>query len=560
MKKFFFFLSAIALLGLTAACVEQQEVNPNFDAATNTVKTSFVINVATDAQTKVSEAAVQGQNTPTFRGMDDMKLFVSNQHPAAGDFIENYRFDLGTLSTADITTTQSSKLYDLSIPTGVNNMVFYAKSAGNTGAVNTINAAVWAADKPGLENGKTGYNVGTNKAGTHFDAWQILSKANNDGTMAAVDMGDFTARGECLAAILNDIIAAVGSYNANGQTVTVSWSSFTESTDLAHKPLKDAYAQITTIGTGELRLGSGPAIVRMINDLYLVCGDIIEKTTTPADIKAVATGINAKIALYFNTTGTFAIKDFSLLQSAGVFAEGQLHSTITNGHDTYGWGTGVFANFPRNMGLPSGAAQLTYDTRSGFAYLTNSSVMAVATGTAPDKYIYPAELCYWVCSPLTVTDLDVAKDAWPKNVTTWSDVNSWSDWTRNGTVHSSTRSVALQNNVQYGTALLKTFVKLGATTLKDNRAAIMAKSGETEADMEIDLTKDGNFNLMGVLVGGQPKQVSWNWAPAAGTDMSYVVYDRYLLTGAKEGLPTTTSSTFGPVYTTVYDNLVVGSW
>ncbi len=84
MKKIFFVLSAVALLGL-ASCVDKiddSKLNPTFDPDANTVKTAFTFNVATEAKTKSTRDIVQdGQS---FRGMTDMTLMVFNATPATG--------------------------------------------------------------------------------------------------------------------------------------------------------------------------------------------------------------------------------------------------------------------------------------------------------------------------------------------------------------------------------------------------------------------------------------------------------------------------------------------
>ena len=502
MKKIFFFLSAIALMGLTAACVEQSEVNPNFDPIANSVKTAFTINVATEVQTKASANTVQDKKP--FRGMDDMKLFVVADNPAAAsaEFIKGYRYNLGTLAANEISATQSSKMYDITIPTGVNNMVFYAKATDNT--------------EP--REGKIYYSVGEKKDETHFDIWPVLGTQYVEGEGVNVDTDDFVESAEAIAGILTTIFGVDG------------WSEFDEQLS----PLANAYYEVTRLGVTDPFNGSGEAVLGILQDIYDICDNILNPNMLEPskEATALAGDIAAAIEAYFNVSeGKLSFKDSDL------------------------------ADFPCNLGLPSGCAQVFFDPQNEqffYAGFDQGSPVIGDLGTMPDKIAYPAELCYWVSSPLRVNENEVAKTDFPTTVLTWAQDNWGNGWVKDGTVQASTHSVALQNNIQYGTALLKTSVQFDATTLKDNRKAIMEERDVEEEDMEITLGVDGNFTLKGILVGGQPNQVSWNWAPMGQTDFSYVVYDNYLEDGNPVDLPTDTKTLKGPYYTMVFDNLAFG--
>jgi len=166
-----------------------------------------------------------------------------------------------------------------------------------------------------------------------------------------------------------------------------------------------------------------------------------------------------------------------------------------------------------------------------------------------------------------VTDQSVTNDDFPTTVANWANDqdNDWvaKSWVKNGTVGSSTKGVALQNNINYGTALLKTTVAVKSSgNIEDNRQAILERrataegidpSTITEGNQEFSATDlAGKFNLEGILIGGQPNTVTWNWAPAGAT-FNNVVYDKYIGSGTGVTVPFT-----DPVYTMVLDNLVVG--
>ena len=471
MKKIFFFLSAFALLGLTA-CVEQMPVNPNYNAERGEVKTDFMINIATPVTTKATVANVQGQATPVFLGMQNMTLFVLKGDPAAtgtaaADF-ESTKFNLGTLGTSEISTTQSSKIYNLTFPTGVTNMVFYGKAT--EGAAAAKGKISWPTNA-------------TNKAGVVFGLTPIASATT-----------DFDTEANAIKTVLNNVVTAFGTTTADGYDAN----------------LKKAYDIFTTIGTNELRLGSAPAVKRMLTDL--------QKTVTNLKV-----GASREVA---------AICD-AILTAIG----------------TPGTINGVQANFPADLGLPEGAAQLTF-TNGAFAYATTHGAVDNTTATPITKYTYPVELCYWVSSPIRVSeDPDIVAADYPVTVATWdswtSTATGWADkWVDNGTISSATRAVALKKNIQYANALMKTTIayESGVTKLQDNNAAIH----QGEENNEIDVTNTA-FTVKGVLVGKQPTQVGWNFKDETTTARDNVVYDTQFDATA---IPTGNN----PLYTMVFDN------
>ena len=536
MKKVLFGMMGAIALAFTACTSDDAVVvnNPNYDAETNSVKTSFAFNVATSAKTRAT--ATEVQDGTTFRGMDAMALFVAKAHPMTVEFQEGHKYDLGELSTGALSASQSSKVYNLTFPLQVNNMVFYGKAAGN------------GSDATAYKRyGKLGYNVGTTKATTHFDLTPIASATT-----------DFEARTAALAYILNDIISAeaviVGPEtpeNPQGTEEHVTWASTvtTAETNILYMPLADAYKEITTIGAKELRLGSGPAIIRMINDLYIVCSNMATASTTPEEIKAIAQAIDDKIGIYF-TTSPFDVKNMTSLKTSG---SAEFQALVAN------MNTGDLKNFPTNLNLPSGAAQLQF-TNNKFSYVTTPGTLRNATVAGVNKFTFPAELCYWQCSPIrTSANADVVIADYPITVANW-DAETWPNdktWVRNSKIASDTRAVAFQNNIQYAVAALKTTVEYSATTLKDNNHAIQKAKDATltdndEPDAEIAVKAD-LFSLQGILVGDQPAKVEWNWVAAASTARDMVVYDTYFSNAA---IPA--SGTSEPVYTMVLDNYNAG--
>jgi hypothetical protein len=114
--------------------------------------------------------------------------------------------------------------------------------------------------------------------------------------------------------------------------------------------------------------------------------------------------------------------------------------------------------------------------------------------------------------------------------------------------------VAVKNNINYGVAMLESKVALasGVTVFKDNRGTIVT----TEADQELTETEVKKLQLTGILIGGQYKQLGWNYLAKAGANDNdgFVIYDKKVQgTGA---IPTGAGE---ENYTLVFDNYTTES-
>jgi hypothetical protein len=546
MKKIFFFLSAIALMGLATACFEQQSVNPSFNAERGDVKTSFIINVATEAQTKASAADVQ--DGTSFRGMDNLTLLMSKGYDAG--YLKNYVYNLGTLTPAygDANLTQagaidadkSRRVYNLTIPTGVDNMTFYAKAKeakaneqGTAGSAKSDNKVV--------------FTVTADKATTNFQLVPIIEQTasgNASGATTGATQGDAFSNSTSAAAILAIL---------NGfQDIVADWKAL----DIVE--LLTAYDNYFT--TNEtLRQGSGPAVLRTMQDMY---------------------NIAVKYAPVDAANANTESPEYKVCQKIIAAIEQNFTASGTNGSNyTLTYKNADLLKFPfEEFGLPDGAAQVKCTTPAAsqdqnatagdaattavptFAWVNPSNTMDANTVDYKD-IMFPAELCYWADSPLRISNTEGAEENpgfYPANWAKWNTDSEWSqtygwlDWSvaDNRVVTKETRAVALHNNVLYGNALAKFTVKMGATSYKDNRANVVPNV--TDQDIEIDGSKK-YFKVTGILIGGQPKQVEWNFVAGAQADRKGVVYDHAF---ADNKVTTTESS---PFYTMVFDNYLPGS-
>ena len=257
------------------------------------------------------------------------------------------------------------------------------------------------------------------------------------------------------------------------------------------------------------------------------------------------------------------------------------------------------ASFPFNFNMPRGVSYMAFDSATACFYYpqyfntsavtgdpTDQSQTAPSTGVSYDasSYFYPAEILYFGNSPVRTSDNEHKTADYPGSTQTgsWEDESKWApeDWSGSHVV-SSTRSVAMRYSINYGVAMLETKVgyKSGLTSLKDNNHAIQAmnagfvdtvdpanpENNKTavenydaaghsldEPDKIIPLSTD-SFKLTGVIIGGQPVHVGWNFLPQKenSEDPSIktgFIYDKAI---ANQTVPTPDG---GENYTVVFDN------
>lgn len=213
--------------------------------------------------------------------------------------------------------------------------------------------------------------------------------------------------------------------------------------------------------------------------------------------------------------------------------------TTTNLNSSHG--------FPRNIDLPDGAAVLTFDSETKtFTYKEVN--VGVPTGrdlVDHTKITYPSELAYFVSSAVGTSATsnnkldDLPKyDEWLKKNTDWSQYGD--------VVKSNTTLVVLKEPVQYGVACLESKIKCESASLKDNANAIL---GSNTADNTLTVPTDG-ITVTGILIGGQPQGVEWNFEPASDAKFDHTIYDQDM--NSSRIAAKTSYST--PNYTLVLDN------
>ena len=99
----------------------------------------------------------------------------------------------------------------------------------------------------------------------------------------------------------------------------------------------------------------------------------------------------------------------------------------------------------------------------------------------------------------------------------------------------------MRQNINYGVANLATTVKCGAETLADNVGLKVSEPNEFTGTVTVPTE---GFTVTGLLIGGQPTKVGFNFQPASGDAFDYTIYDKNL-TGivAKNGTLSATNYT-----------------
>lgn len=288
-------------------------------------------------------------------------------------------------------------------------------------------------------------------------------------------------------------------------------------TEGATSELGKLYAKYTSA-----KAGSANSIRLTLQSLYNNLGGIVTGANTGAQI--VAKAIRTKIEESFNKT------------------------TATDGYVTLAYkATGDVSKYPNNINLPDGAVQLTFGTDKQFAYAEESNLTGIQNLNA-STVCFPASIYYFQSSDLAATAKELDSNEWPKTTTNWTaatapwlnDANSLADgWT--ASVQPTTRSIAMRKNINYGVANLATTVKCGAASLPDNKDLTVTDPSEFPGTVAVPAA---GFTVTGLLIGGQPTKVGFDFQPTSDAKYVQTVYDKNL-TGivAMNGVPSAVNYT-----------------
>ena len=600
--------SAVALAGIfgLSGCSSSDDVtvnNPKYNPETNEVYAQFVFNVATGntPSTRQTSAATQATSTDKFRGIDNAVLFAYKQgadgkHLATATTADK-RYELSRIiSAGKIDQEESHRVIETSLPLNTNTLLFYGKAVEGSASETQVAEGITAYDLFGhLEK----YSVGESEEGLDIDKtnFELSSRINGNKE-------NFDKIGSLLAGVLTCIMNTNLAGNnhqaihaADGYTFDVDvteypelkWADYVSSGAMSPMTLTkkqyaleikmaDAYREMTTIqdDQGELRAGYGAAIVSTIQNLWSVVNEVrcaIPFSKEEAVAKLLAEKVHERIKQYFNgevpSNGQNVMNvSFETTQNIiNHFVADQWPATAdAKPTDFESIKNARLVDFPWKMYHVSvGSAHYLFDAaKQQFNYVQNYNTSAVgnAGGFTVESYYYPPELLYFGNSPIRVSTKEHKPDTYPNGVINWDNDQKWAtDWEKDSHVTAATQSVAMKNNINYGTSLLKTTISYGASVLKDNNHAIQKAKDPSltdaqEPDKEIPVGST-SFQLAGVIVGGQWKKVGWDFLPKTTGDANYrkgYVYDNQITSNG--AIPASTTDTSDPNYTMVFDNYV----
>ena len=504
MKKFRFFSFASAMLlasaaGMVSCSSDSIEPTGGSGATGQVVKTQFAINIPYGGNSSTNQAKkvtrmtdeMTQQSGKPFRGISDIVLLTFNGDPSTAGNTEATRIiEIGTDANA-YAHDKYSKLYrDIEIPVGTNHMLFYGRATRKSGDTD-------------FQAGKI-TDVGTKTT------QKVLANLSHELT-AINSTADFTTDTEAAKIInaLNDIAnakvtdgkdytwAAIGS-----ETTLPSWLTENEKKFLAAR-----YNEFT-----KLKAGSKTSVVEFIKNLQAA---LVGETGEPT--------IHAERKL------TKEIYD-------------KCKDALT---------TIESINFPGKFNLPDGVASLSWIAgESKFAYNAPNKVI-IGTGNSINyqKICYPAELSYFVNTTTMVSDKDMS------NLSEFPTYENWTNPTganwegknfEENAVANTTKTVGLKDPVQYSVAVLKSTVRCDAATLKDNAK----QAGSFDEDQQIPVPTDG-FKVTGILIGGQPASVDWQYEPTSSETFANTIYDKEM-NGSMYAKHEASASNAN--YTLVFDN------
>lgn len=545
------------------------------------VPVDFVFNVATGntASSRMTSANTQATEAETFRGINNAIIAAFTQGED-GKWITTATtagktFNMGeVLSNGALdpdgtgSTPKSRRVLELAMPTGTNTLMFWGKAI-----------------KSGTDKvqGSITYTVNKDLSTTSF----TLNRRITNTTA-------FEQYKNLLAAVVTKLVDSrvdvEGTYASANFTVNLGWKdyvtynegklvrkTYTPAKETGDSPvlmendalgeiMADAFISLNTIYTNELRAGSGPAVATTLGDLYESINKVATATPTSKS-EAITKALAAQYKTWLNTLIDTSARTWNATASVKSWVGG-----------SYDLATGDLNGFPLTLfNVPQGATVLQIaignptvdaDRTFTYSYMENIPDYAMSGGPGgsfnPLNYRYPAELCYFGNSPVRVTDDPHITADYPDGVNEWDNDDSWAAgatgtgsaaWTKNGHVLSSTRSVAMQQNINYGTSLLRTTVRYGAATLQDHNHAIQDERRHVDEPNNTIAAEAGTFTLTGVLVGGVDPVVGWNYiAKAAEPAFTSYIYDNDLPSTAIPAYSSDVTVKSTPNYTLLWDN------
>ena len=489
--KFFSFASAMLLAsaaGMTSCSSDSIEPTGGSGVAGQVVKTQFYLNIPYAGNDEGGNARVSTRMTATNTQKNNNFLGLVE--------MKMFAFE-GEPGTKTNTSTRTIRIGDNK---GTNDndakRRLYSDIAIPVGTTHMV-LYTRASKKSNVLTNKSNFEAGslTNPYANFTDeAKPKLSdfKFNLETIHSA---NDFANKGNHILSKLN----AIAQTEVTDGEATIKWSNINEATSYGTEEERNILLKLYT-NFVSLSAGSENSVKRAIDDLKAAV-----ETQKLANCKTL----------------TDAIKD----------------KCTTNDLNTT-------TGFPRDNNLPDGAAVLEFkEATRTFAYKEGiTGVTAGSNLVDYTKITYPSELAYFVSSPVRTSS---TKD----KLTDLPDYKAWlgntADWGQYGdVVKSNTTLVVLKEPVQYGVACLESKIKCEYAKLEDNAKDILNSTAENNT---LTVPEEG-IKVTGILIGGQPQGVEWNFEPASSATFDHTIYDKDI-----SGIVAQISYS-NPNYTLVLDN------
>ena len=174
--------------------------------------------------------------------------------------------------------------------------------------------------------------------------------------------------------------------------------------------------------------------------------------------------------------------------------------------------SGNLTGFPEDFNLPVGSVDIKWVGESTDAFQDG----LYSNMAALDKYVYPAQLWYYVNSFIKTSNSS-KKTVYDNTTNAWGDVLAAHEGPLS--VNSRTRAVAITSPVEYAVGRLDVGIKTAASPLKDNSDQIQA----TATDVAVPAA---GFPITGILIGGQ-KKVMFDFTTTTDPGaIEYTIYDK----------------------------------
>lgn len=495
--------------------------NTNNGMAGKMVKTSFALNIPYGNKSgRMTADNTQANNTFTY--MNDMRMLAFEDAPIDATKKSVKKIVLANGSTGAFDKDESSNrlIYrDVMIPVGTNGFLFYGKKEAGIAEEKSM-------DDKFTYGSIVESDFLTSDPTPNTDAKDAIEVSKLDFKLNVIHSDAFDGNSiGSTAKVVADALENV--YDAHTGDGTASsdlyWKNCKATATAEHTPdAVEIHAANLFAQFSSLTAGSAASAIATLKSLKSACG---RNTSSDED----NTPINPD-------------KEKNDILLAVAKACDAAITKIENEAE----------NFPNNLGLPDGAAKGKFNEAGDFEYAAvgiPATTQENSAGLDYTKVTYPASLNYFVNTPVKASNKAIENlnttNGWP-SYANWSDKNySWSDWENE--VGNNTRSIALKNVIQYAVASLETNVSITTSNLKDNAA----KVGKLLADQSINVSEKG-FKLTGVLIGGQPSMVGYDYLPTTSTTFDYTVYDRNM--NVKENSITSGTNKGTTNYTLVLDN------